>query len=131
MSYEELSLCRQAVELLQAEREGLERLLVRLSGLCASLEPEPLRRGVVEAAVEMAGAHAGFFVATGAPDEPSDVVGELAELPRPGHSPLLAGVLYEGRVLRIDDAGRWARDDRAAQVYGALTDGRRLRSWLA
>ena len=130
-----LTLCRQAVDQLHAEREGLERLLLRLPALCAELEPVALRRGVVEASVEMAQARLGFFVPSEPPHEVSDLVGiapdELAEPPRPGHSPLLAAVLYDGRVLRIDDVSNWARDEHAAHVYGALADGRLLRSWLA
>ena len=130
-----LALCRQAVDQLHAEREGLERLLLRLPALCAELEPAALRRGVLEAAVEMSQARLGFFVPSEPPHEMSDLVGilpdELAERPRPGHSPLLAAALYDGRVLRIDDASNWARDEQAAHVYGALADGRLLRSWLA
>ncbi|MDQ3979189.1 MAG: SpoIIE family protein phosphatase [Actinomycetota bacterium] len=130
-----LALCRQAVDQLHAEREGLERLLLRLPALCAELEPAALRRGVVEAAVEMSQARLGFFVSSDPPHELSALVGivpdELAEPPRPGHSPLLAAVLYGGRVLRIDDVSNWARDEQAAHVYGSLADGRLLRSWLA
>ena len=138
-----LAVCRQAVEQLQAEREGLERLLLRLPALCAELEPVPLRRGVVEAGVEMAQARLGFFVSSEPPLQLTDLVGvlpeELAEPPRPGHSPLLAAVLYDGRVLRIDDASKWtgaafghaAGGEHAAHAYGSLADGRLLRSWLA
>jgi GAF domain-containing protein len=130
-----LTLCRQAVDQLHAEREGLERLLLRLPGLCAELEPARLRRGVVEACVEMAQARLGFFVPSEPPHHLTDLVGvlpdELAEPPRPGHSPLLAAVLYDGRVLRVDDVSKWAGDEHAAHGYGALADGRLLRSWLA
>lgn len=130
-----LALCRQVVDQLQAEREGLERLLLRLPALCAELDPPALRRGVVEAAVEMAQARVGFFVPTDPPHRLTDLVGvapaDFAEPPQPFHSPLLAAVLYDGRVLRIDDVTKWAGDDRAVQAYGTLHDGRLLRSWLA
>jgi serine phosphatase RsbU (regulator of sigma subunit) len=130
-----LALCRQVVDQLQAEREGLERLLLRLPSLCAELDPAALRRGVVEAAVEMAQARVGFFVPTDPPHRLTDLVGvapaDFAEPPQPGHSPLLAAVLYDGRVLRIDDVTKWAGDEGVAHAYGALHDGRLLRSWLA
>ena len=130
-----LALCQRAVEQLQAEREGLERLLLRLPALCAELEPAALRRGVVEAAIEMAQARLGFFVPFTPPHTLTDLVGlttaDFAQLPRPAHSPLLAAVLYDGRVLRIDDAAKWAGEEQAAHAYGALADGRLLRSWLA
>lgn len=130
-----LALCRQAVEQLQAEREGLERLLLRLPSLCAELEPGALRRGVVEAAIEMAQARLGFFVPAEPPHQITDLVGvameDFAEPPRPGHSPLLGAVLYDGRALRLDDAAKWGGDNGASHAYGALADGRLLRSWLA
>lgn len=130
-----LAVCRQAVDQLQAERDGLERLLLRIPALCAELEPATLRRGVIEAALEMAQARLGFFVPAEPPHEITDLVGiapdDLAEPPRPGHSPLLADVLYGGRVLRIDDVTRWAGDEGSAHAYGLLRDGRLVRSWLA
>ncbi|MGH9225917.1 MAG: PP2C family protein-serine/threonine phosphatase [Acidimicrobiales bacterium] len=130
-----LALCRQAVDQLQAERDGLERLLLRLPALCAELEPAALRRGVIEAAVEMAQARFGFFVPVEPPHDLTDLVGiapgDLATPPRPGHSPLLAAVLYDGRVLRIDDVTKWAGGEQSAHAYGLMADGRLLRSWLA
>jgi len=130
-----LAVCRQAVEQLQAEREGLERLLLRLPALCAELDPAALRRGVVEAAIEMAQARLGFFVPAEPPHDIADLVGlameDFADPPRPGHSPLLGAVLWDGRVLRLDDSAKWAGDDQASHAYGTLADGRLLRSWLA
>jgi len=56
---------RRAIEQLEAERDKLERLLVRLPALLAELDPERLTVGVVEAARELTGARFGIFLDAG------------------------------------------------------------------
>ena len=56
---------RRAIEQLEAERDMLERLLLRLPALLAELDPERLSVGVVEAARELTGAQFGLFLAAG------------------------------------------------------------------
>jgi serine phosphatase RsbU (regulator of sigma subunit) len=131
----QLEISRRAVEQLEAERDRLERLLLRLPALLAELDPERLTLGVAEAARELTGAR--FAAILPARSERSTVqfVGltreDFAEAPAVGRAPVLAGALVSGQTLRIDDVAVWAQSEEAARSYGILADGRLVRSWLA
>jgi serine phosphatase RsbU (regulator of sigma subunit) len=126
---------RRAVEQLEAERDRLERLLLRLPALLAELDPERLAVGVAEAARELTGARFGLFLATGSERATVSFVGltrdDFASPPAVGRAPVLAGAVLSGQSLRIDDVAVWAQGEEAARSYGVLADGRLVRSWLA
>jgi serine phosphatase RsbU (regulator of sigma subunit) len=126
---------RRAIEQLEAERDVLERLLVRLPALLGELDPERLSVGVVEAARELAGARFGLFLDAGSDRATVSFVGlsreDFASPPAVGRAPVLAGAALSGQTLRIDDVGVWAKGEEAARSYGILADGRLVRSWLA
>jgi hypothetical protein len=126
---------RRAVEQLQAERDRLERLLLRLPALLAELDPERLSIGVVDAARELTGARFGLFLAAGSERATVSFVGltreDFAAPPAVGRAPVLAGAMLSGASLRVDDVGVWAQGEDAARQYGVLADGRLVRSWLA
>jgi serine phosphatase RsbU (regulator of sigma subunit) len=126
---------RRAVEQLEAERDRLEQLLLRLPALLAELDPERLADGVVQAALELTGARFGLFLATGSERATVSFVGltrdDFASPPAVGRAPVLAGVVLSGESLRIDDVAVWAQGEEAARSYGVLADGRLVRSWLA
>jgi serine phosphatase RsbU (regulator of sigma subunit) len=126
---------RRAIEQLQAERDVLERLLLRLPALLAELDPERLSVGVVEAARELTGARFGLFLDAGSERATMSFVGlsreDFASPPAVGRAPVLAGAALSGETLRIDDVGVWAKGEEAARSYGILADGRLVRSWLA
>src|SRR5688500_20051080 len=125
---------RRAIEQLEAERDVLERLLVRLPALLAELDPERLSVGVVEAARELAGARFGLFLDAGSERATVTFVGlsreDFASPPAGGRAPVLAGAALSGETLRIDDGGVWAKGEEAARSYGVLRDGRLVRGWL-
>ncbi|HTW07816.1 MAG TPA: SpoIIE family protein phosphatase [Acidimicrobiales bacterium] len=120
-----------AIARLEAERERLESMVVRLGSLAAQLDAATLVQGVTEAARELTDAELAMFVPTerASVDEPTVICdpGRLAEVPEPARVPLLAGVIWRDSPLRLDDAAQWG-PDRAA--FGRLADGRRLRSWV-
>ena len=126
---------RRAIEQLEAERDVLERLLVRLPALLAELDPERLSVGVVEAARELTGARFGLFLDAGSDRATVSFVGlsreDFASPPAVGRAPVLAGATLSGETLRIDDVGVWAKGEEAARSYGVFADGRLVRSWLA
>jgi hypothetical protein len=126
---------RRAIEQLEAERDRLERLLLRLPALLAELDPERLTIGVVEAARELTGARFGLFLPTGSERATVLFVGlnrdDFASPPAVGRAPVLAGAALSGESLRIDDVAIWAQGEEAARSYGVLADGRLVRSWLA
>ena len=126
---------RRAIEQLEAERDVLERLLVRLPALLSELDPERLSVGVIEAARELAGARFGLFLDAGSERATVSFVGlsreDFASPPAVGRAPVLAGAALSGETLRIDDVGVWAKGEEAARSYGVLGDGRLVRSWLA
>jgi Stage II sporulation protein E (SpoIIE)/GAF domain len=125
---------RRAVEQLEAERDMLERLLLRLPTLLAELDPERLAVGVVDAARELTGARFGLFLSTGSERATVSFVGlsreDFASPPAVGRAPVLAGAVLSGESLRIDDVAVWAQGEEAARSYGVLADGRLVRSWL-
>ena len=126
---------RRAVEQLQAERDRLERLLLRLPALLADLDPDRLSVGVVDAARELTGARFGLFLAAGSERGTVSFVGltreDFASPPAVGRAPVLAGALFTGKSIRVDDVAVWAKGEEAARSYGVLADGRLVRSWLA
>ena len=126
---------RRAIEQLEAERDMLERLLLRLPALLAELDPERLTVGVVEAARELTGARFGLFLDVGSERATVSFVGlsrdDFASPPAVGRAPVLAGAALSGETLRIDDVGVWAKGEEAARSYGVMADGRLVRSWLA
>jgi serine phosphatase RsbU (regulator of sigma subunit) len=130
-----LEMSRRAIDQLEAERDRLERLLLRLPSLLAELNPEQLTIGVMDAARELTGARFGMFLPAGT--ERATVLfaglgrGDFAEPPAVGRAPVLAGALLTGRTLRIDDVAVWAQSEETARSYGVLADGRLVRSWLA
>ena len=128
-----LDMTRRAVEQLEAERDRLERLLLRLPALLAELDPERLSTGVVEAARELTGARFGMFLASSSERATVSFVGltrdDFAQPPAVGRAPVLAGAT--GESLRIDDVSVWAQGEEAARSYGVFADGRLVRSWLA
>ncbi|MCA1842161.1 MAG: SpoIIE family protein phosphatase [Actinobacteria bacterium] len=125
---------RRAVEQLEAERDRLERLLLRLPTLLAELDPERLAIGVVDAARELTGARFGLFLSTGSERATVSFVGlsrdDFASPPAVGRAPVLAGAVLSGESIRIDDVAVWAQGEEAARSYGVLADGRLIRSWL-
>src|ERR1044072_1856324 len=91
---------RRAIEQLEAERDKLERLLVRLPALLAELDPERLTVGVVEAARELTGARLGIFLDAGSERATVSFVGlnreDFAAPPAVGRAPVLAGAFLTG-----------------------------------
>ncbi|MEW6477449.1 MAG: GAF domain-containing SpoIIE family protein phosphatase [Actinomycetota bacterium] len=130
-----LEISRRAIEQLEAERDRLEGLLVRLPALLSELDPEQLSVGVVDAARELTGARFGLFLAAGSERATVSFVGltreDFAAPPAVGRAPVLAGAVVTGEILRIDDVATWAKGEEAARSYGVLADGRLVRSWLA
>jgi serine phosphatase RsbU (regulator of sigma subunit) len=126
---------RRAIEQLEAERDVLERLLVRLPALLSELDPERLSVGVVEAARGLTGARFGLFLDAGSERATVSFVGlsreDFASPPAVGRAPVLAGAALGGETLRIDDVVVWAKGEEASRSYGVLADGRLVRSWLA
>jgi len=130
-----LEISQRAIEQLEAERDRLEALLLRLPSLLAELDPERLTVGVVDAARELTGARFGLFLPAGSERATVTFVGlareDFAVPPAVGRAPVLAGALLSGQTLRIDDVAVWAPSEDAARSYGVLGDGRLVRSWLA
>src|SRR5688572_32150998 len=97
-------MARRAIEQLEAERDRLEALLLRLPSLLAELDPDQLTVGVVEAARELTNARFGLFLPTGSERGTVRFVGldreDFAEPPAVGRAPVLAGALVSGQSLR-------------------------------
>jgi len=132
-----LTIQRRAIEQLEGERDRLERLLLRLPSLMGELDVGKLVRGVVEAATELSGARFGAFAAADSDQETIVFVGApgpppaFAETPALKAAPLLAGAIWSGEAVRVDDVTAWAPRGQDARAYGVLADGRLVRSWLA
>jgi serine phosphatase RsbU (regulator of sigma subunit) len=130
-----LEISRRAVEQLEADRQRLERLLLRLPALTAELDPERQAEGVTDAARELTGARFGLFLPAGHDRATLSFVGlsrsDFAEPPAIGRAAVLAGALFGPGSVRIDDVAHWAPSEEAARAYGVLADGRLVRSWLA
>ena len=130
-----LELSRRALEQLEAERERLEDLLLRLPSLLGELDPDRLAEGVAEAARQLVGARFALFLPANRDRSTLMFAGldrdDFAEVPAVGRAPVLAGVLWAEHAVRIDDVAVWAQGEEAARTYGVLADGRLVRSWLA
>jgi len=130
-----LEMAQRAIEQLEAERNRLEALLLRLPGVLGELDPERLTAGVVDAARELTAARFGLFLPAGSERATVTFVGldreDFAVPPAVGRAPVLAGAVVTGETLRIDDVALWAKSEDAARSYGVLADGRLVRSWLA
>ncbi len=130
-----LELSRRALEQLEAERERLEGLLLRLPSLLAELDPDRLAEGVAEAARQLVGARFALFLPASRERATLTFAGldreDFAEVPAVGRAPVLAGALWADHAVRIDDVAAWAPEEEAAKTYGVLANGRLVRSWLA
>ncbi len=126
---------RRVIEQLEAERERLEGLLLRLPTLVAELDPDRLAEGITDAARELAGARFGLYLPSTNERATLTFVGcsreDFAEAPAIGRAPVLAAALESDRALCIDDVTSRVRGEDAARAYGVLADGRLVRSWLA
>jgi serine phosphatase RsbU (regulator of sigma subunit) len=123
---------REVIEQLEDQRQRLAALLLEMPKLFAAREPDALVIGCAEAAQSLAGAAFALFVPADA-EQAQTLVGlewaDFAEAPAPGLAPLL-GVHSVGAARIIDDVTRWAPSDAASLLYGVLSDGRLVRSWL-
>ena len=124
---------RQAViDELEASRARLQDLLLDMPKLFAPREPDALIAACAEAARAATGAAFALFVP--ADDEPVQTLAGLewtdfSEAPTPGLAPVL-GVDRRTHSRRVDDVTRLPTSDAASLLYGVLTDGRLVRSWL-
>ena len=130
----EAELARQqaVIDELEANRAGLRQLLLDMPQLFAPREPEALVAACAETARAASGAAFGLFVP--ADDEGvQTLVGlewtDFSEAPAPGLAPVL-GVDRRTQSRRVDDVTRLPTNDAASLLYGVLTDGRLVRSWL-
>ncbi|MGH9040406.1 MAG: GAF domain-containing protein, partial [Acidimicrobiia bacterium] len=130
-----LEMSRRALEQLEADRERLEGLLLRLPALLAQLDPDRLAEGVAEAARQLVGARFSLFLPAHGERSTLTFAGldreDFAEPPAVGRAPVLAGVMWAEHAVRIDDVAVWAQGEDEARNYGVLADGRLVRSWLA
>ena len=126
-----LEVAELAIARLEAERDRLESLFVRLGALAAQLDAGAVVQGVTEAARDLTDAALAMF----APSERATIMeatvvcdlGPLGEVPEPGRVPLLAGVMWRDSPVRLDDITQWVSGDVG---YGRLSDGRLFRSWV-
>jgi len=129
--YARLKLAEMAIARLEAERDLLESMVVRLGALAAELDADGLVQGVTEAARDLTDAPLAMFVPTerAALSQPTIVCepGILGEPPDPARVPLLAGALWRVTPVRLDDVAPW---DDGSKGYGRLADGRPFRSWV-
>lgn len=126
-----LKVAELAIARLEAERERLESMVVRLGALASQLDAESLVQGVTEAARDLTDATVVMFAPTeramvNGPTAAYDP-GSVAKMPEPSQVPLLAGVIWRNTPVRLDDAAQWGSEDPG---YGRLADGRPLRSWV-
>jgi serine phosphatase RsbU (regulator of sigma subunit) len=128
----EVVLQRDTIARLEEERARLASLLFDMPKLFAAREPDALIAASAEAARAATGAAFGLFVAADG-DQVQTLVGlqwsDFSEAPVPGLAPLL-GDEDRTRTRTIDDVTRWASSDAASLLYGVLSDGRLIRSWL-
>ena len=128
----ELARQRKDIAELEEQRSRLASLLSDMPKLFAAVEPESLIAASAEAARSATDAAFGLFVASQG-DQAQTLVGldwtDFSEAPMPGLAPLLG---EEGRALTrsVDDVTRWPANDAASLLYGVLSDGRLVRSWL-
>src|SRR5687767_1193226 len=99
-----LEMSRRALEQLEAERERLEGLLLRLPSLLAELDPDRLAEGVAEAARQLVGARFAVFLPASRERATLTFAGltrdDFADVPAVGRAPVLAGVLWADHAVR-------------------------------
>ena len=128
----ELARQREAIAELEDQRSRLASLLSDMPKLFAAVEPDSLIAASAEAARSATDAAFGLFVSSEG-DQAQTLVGlewaDFSEAPMPGLAPLLG---EEGRAQTrsVDDVTRWPSTDAASLLYGVLSDGRLIRSWL-
>ena len=119
------------VDRLRAERAVFERVLLRLPDVTAGLDPERIRAGITDLAVQVCEGEFALLVEADGDELSGTWAGiKLVEPPAVWRAPLLAAAFRAGPVLRIDDVGRWTRTDRAAAAYGTFPGGGMVRSYL-
>jgi serine phosphatase RsbU (regulator of sigma subunit) len=119
------------VDRLRAERATFERVLLRLPDVTAGLDPDRIRAGITELALDLVGGDFGLLVSVDEDEATGTWAGEEPALaPRVWRAPLLAAAFRQGPVLRIDDVGRWVRSEQAAAQYGTFDGGAMVRSYL-
>ena len=119
------------VDRLRAERAVFERVLLRLPEVTAGLDPERIRAGITDLAVQICEGEFALLVEADGDELSGTWAGiKLTEPPAVWRAPLLAAAFRAGPVLRIDDVGRWTRTDRAAAAYGTFPGGGMVRSYL-
>ncbi len=127
----QLKLAELTIARLEAERDRLESLVVRLGALAAEFDAEVLVQGLTEAARDLTGATLAMFVPTelAAVSQPTVVCepGALGEMPEPSRVPILAGTLWRVSPVRLDDA---LQADASNPGYGRFSDGKPFRSWV-
>jgi serine phosphatase RsbU (regulator of sigma subunit) len=127
----QLKLAELTIARLEAERDRLESLVVRLGALAAEFDAEGLVQGVTEAARDLTGATLAMFVPTelAAVSQPTVICepGALGEAPEPSRVPVLAGTLWRVTPVRLDDA---LQADATNTGYGRFSDGKPFRSWV-
>ncbi len=116
---------------LEAERDRLESLVIRLGALAAEFDAEGVVQGVTEAARDLTSATLAMFVPTelAAVSQPTVICepGSLGEVPEPSRVPILAGTLWRVSPVRLDDA---LQADATNTGYGRFSDGKPFRSWV-
>jgi serine phosphatase RsbU (regulator of sigma subunit) len=126
----QLKLAELTIARLEAERDRLESLVIRLGALAAEFDAEGLVQGVTEAARDLTGATLAMFVPTELAQVSQPTVvsepGALGEVPEPSRVPVLAGTLWRVSPVRLDDALQTG----ANAGYGRYSDGKPFRSWV-
>jgi serine phosphatase RsbU (regulator of sigma subunit) len=124
---------RRLSERLEAEQARLERVVRWLPELVSQGDAEGLRSGLVELVLDVCDGAVALFVAHEEDERAATMSGRrqgFRDLPLVRRAPLLAAVFSATEVLRIDDVARWAPDE-SSRLYGSMSDGRMIRSWLA
>lgn len=125
---------RALVDRLHRERSLLLRVLRKLGSLSSEFDPDQIRVGLTEAAVDLCGGEWGFYLGLDEDESARTSVTRLADafdaVPALRRAPLLAAALRGTGVTRIDDTTVWAASDDEAAAYGSY-QGSPLRSYLA
>lgn len=129
-----IELASEPVEGGSTDALDLESVFFRLPTILADLDRGRLVTGLTEIAIELTGAQFGIYCGADSDDEDL-LVGlpntAFADAPSPRRAPLLAPSINDGQRLRVDDVSQWALSEESARPYGAFSDGRLVRSYLA
>jgi serine phosphatase RsbU (regulator of sigma subunit) len=124
---------REAIAQLEDERRRLEQFVLELPKLFSVTEPAALVATIAEAARRLADATFALFVPAEIDLEPT-LAGlewsDFADRPTPGLAPLFTLEPGATRARTVADVARWAPGDVTARLYGVLSDGRLIRSWI-